>query len=88
MLLPLWSDRFSTLVFASRLRFGDSFPLAFEHHFAFKLSDPAPARACGHQALARTPSEGTTHHLLFQATNRLSDAEPLYRRAPAMRSLT
>ena len=41
MLASLWSDWFSTLVFAGRLRFGDAFPLAFEHHFAFKLSDPA-----------------------------------------------
>src|SRR6202162_4385577 len=41
MLTSLWSDWFSTLVFAGRLRFGDAFPLAFEHHFAFKLSDPA-----------------------------------------------
>src|SRR4029077_21033145 len=35
---------FSTFVFAGRLRFGDAFPLAFEHHFPFKLSDPAQYR--------------------------------------------
>src|SRR5271165_1284859 len=51
MLLPLWSDWFSTLVFAGRLRFGDSFPLAFEHHFAFKLSDPSQHRE--HQLAGR-----------------------------------
>jgi hypothetical protein len=37
MLTSLWGNWFSTLVFAGRLRFGDAFPLAFEHHFAFKL---------------------------------------------------
>src|SRR5271166_319894 len=51
MLLSLWSDWFSTLVFAGRLRFGDSFPLAFEHHFPFKLSDPAQYRQ--HQLAGR-----------------------------------
>jgi hypothetical protein len=44
MLLSLWSDWFSTFVFAGRLRFGDAFPLAFEHHFPFKLSDRGEGR--------------------------------------------
>jgi hypothetical protein len=35
---------FSTLVFASRLRLGDAFALAFEHHLPYKLSDPAQHR--------------------------------------------
>jgi hypothetical protein len=48
MLASLWSDWFSTLVFAGRLRFGDTFPLGFKHHFGFKLSDPPTpaASAC------------------------------------------
>ena len=43
MLMSTRSDWFSTIVFASRLRFGDAFPLAFEHHFAFKLATPRRA---------------------------------------------
>jgi len=44
LLASLWGEGFSTLLFAARLRFGDAFPLALEHPFAFKLSDRAQLR--------------------------------------------